>query len=139
MSLAAQGPLASCQLKALDAASLGREGDLFVLDMGQPVKILDLARDLIRLSGRDPDSQPIDVVGLRPGEKLHETMITEDDARMTRALADRYVIEPALSFWSTDHYADGAPVPDGFSYASNTNAEWLDEAGLKRLLSQTGA
>ncbi len=59
----------------LDAAALGSEGgDLFVLDMGQPVKIIDLARDLVRLAGRDVDSQPIEVVGLRPGEKLHEEL-----------------------------------------------------------------
>ncbi len=78
----------------LDAASLGREGDLFVLDMGQPVRILDLARDLIRLSGRDPDSQPIDVVGLRPGEKLHEELFYDaesveptDSHKVLRAVA----------------------------------------------------
>ena len=58
----------------LDAASLARSGDLFVLDMGEPVKIMDLARDLVRLAGRDPDSQPFDIVGLRPGEKLHEEL-----------------------------------------------------------------
>jgi FlaA1/EpsC-like NDP-sugar epimerase len=58
----------------LDAAALGRNGDLFVLDMGEPVRVLDLARDLVRLAGRDPDSQPIEVVGLRPGEKLHEEL-----------------------------------------------------------------
>ena len=58
----------------LDAAALGRNGDLFVLDMGEPVRVMDLARDLIRLAGRDPDSQPIETVGLRPGEKLHEEL-----------------------------------------------------------------
>ena len=78
----------------LDAASLGHEGDLFVLDMGQPVRILDLARDLLRLSGRDPDSQPIDIVGLRPGEKLHEELFYDAEsveptasAKVLRAVA----------------------------------------------------
>jgi len=58
----------------LDAAALGTNGDLFVLDMGEPVRVMDLARDLVRLAGRDPDSQPIETVGLRPGEKLHEEL-----------------------------------------------------------------
>jgi FlaA1/EpsC-like NDP-sugar epimerase len=58
----------------LDAAALGTNGDLFVLDMGEPIRIVDLARDLVRLAGRDPDSQPMDVVGIRPGEKLHEEL-----------------------------------------------------------------
>ena len=64
----------------LDAAALGRSGDLFVLDMGEPVRIMDLARDLVRLAGRDPDSQPIEIVGLRPGEKLHEELFYTGEA-----------------------------------------------------------
>ena len=115
----------------LSSLAMMRGGEIFVPKIPS-MRIADIARAMA-------PNLPVKIVGIRPGEKLHETMITEDDARMTRALADRYVIEPALSFWSTDHYTDGAPVPDGFSYASNTNAEWLDEAGLKRLLSQTGA
>jgi FlaA1/EpsC-like NDP-sugar epimerase len=58
----------------LDAAALGEDGDLFVLDMGEPIRIVDLARDLVRLAGRDPDGQPTEVIGLRPGEKLHEEL-----------------------------------------------------------------
>jgi FlaA1/EpsC-like NDP-sugar epimerase len=58
----------------LDAAALATSGDLFVLDMGEPIRIVDLARDLVRLAGRDPDTQPMDIVGIRPGEKLHEEL-----------------------------------------------------------------
>jgi FlaA1/EpsC-like NDP-sugar epimerase len=58
----------------LEAAALGQTGDLFVLDMGEPIKIMDIARDLTRLAGRDPETQPIEIVGLRPGEKLHEEL-----------------------------------------------------------------
>jgi FlaA1/EpsC-like NDP-sugar epimerase len=64
----------------LDAAALGQRGDLFVLDMGQPVRVMDLARDLVRLAGRDPDSQPMDIVGLRPGEKLHEELFYDAES-----------------------------------------------------------
>jgi FlaA1/EpsC-like NDP-sugar epimerase len=63
----------------LDAAALSSDGGLFVLDMGEPVRIVDVANDLIRLSGRDPDSVPIRYVGLRPGEKLHEELFYGDE------------------------------------------------------------
>lgn len=58
----------------LEAALIGEPGDLFVLDMGDPIRIVDLARDLARLAGRDPASIPIRYIGLRPGEKLHESL-----------------------------------------------------------------
>jgi FlaA1/EpsC-like NDP-sugar epimerase len=58
----------------LDSAAIGKQGDLFVLDMGDPVRIVDMAQDLIRLSGRDPDDVPIVFTGLRPGEKLSEKL-----------------------------------------------------------------
>jgi len=65
----------------LQAALFGRPADLFVLDMGEPVRIVDLARDLARLAGRDPDSVPIQYIGLRPGEKLHEELFYEGEHR----------------------------------------------------------
>jgi FlaA1/EpsC-like NDP-sugar epimerase len=58
----------------LDASAIGAPGDLFVLDMGEPVRILDMARDLIRLAGQDPAEVPIVFTGLRPGEKLSEKL-----------------------------------------------------------------
>jgi FlaA1/EpsC-like NDP-sugar epimerase len=58
----------------LQASGEGKGGDLFVLDMGEPVKIVDLAEQMIRLSGKDADAVGIDFVGARPGEKLHEEL-----------------------------------------------------------------
>jgi FlaA1/EpsC-like NDP-sugar epimerase len=64
----------------LEASLIGESGDLFVLDMGDPIRIVDLARDLARLAGRDPDSVPIQYIGLRPGEKLHESLFYDAEA-----------------------------------------------------------
>jgi FlaA1/EpsC-like NDP-sugar epimerase len=63
----------------LDAGAIGKPGDLFVLDMGEPVKIVDMARDLIRLTGRDEAGVTIRFTGLRPGEKLHERLFYETE------------------------------------------------------------
>lgn len=64
----------------LQAAAMGKGGEIFILKMGTPVRIADMARDLIRLSGKEPD-RDIDIVytGLREGEKLHEELITEGE------------------------------------------------------------
>jgi FlaA1/EpsC-like NDP-sugar epimerase len=64
----------------LDAAALADSGGLFVLDLGEPVRIIDIAMDLARLSGRDPESVPIKVVGLRKGEKLHEELFYDQES-----------------------------------------------------------
>ena len=82
---------------------------------------------------------PLREIGIRPGEKLHEVMVTDDDSRMTLELPDRYIIEPAFSFWQRETYlkSGARAVREGFRYASDTNDDWLDGERLKRLLVET--
>jgi UDP-N-acetylglucosamine 4,6-dehydratase/5-epimerase len=76
------------------------------------------------------------IVGIRPGEKLHEIMVPTDDGRMTLEQADRFIIQPAFKWWTSDEYTiHGAkPVKEGFSYSSDNNDDWLDIDGLNRIL-----
>jgi FlaA1/EpsC-like NDP-sugar epimerase len=72
----------------VQAGSIGGRGDVFVLDMGEPVRILDLAMQMIRLSGKDPEHDiDVEIVGTRPGEKLHEELWGEGEVAEATAHA----------------------------------------------------
>jgi len=116
----------------LSCLGLTRGGEIFVPKIPS-MRMVDLAKAMApHLSHK--------IVGIRPGEKLHEVMVTEDDSRSTVELVDRYVIEPMFHWWRRRSFAeDGAArVADGFRYASDTNTQWLDLDGLNRMLRESG-
>ncbi len=74
-----------------------------------------------------------ETVGIRPGEKLHEVMITEDDSRHTLEYPDFYIIRPEFSWWGSGKWEQGIPVKEGFSYSSETNDRWLSVEELRAM------
>ncbi len=78
------------------------------------------------------------VIGVRPGEKLHEMMISRDDSRNLYELDDRYIKLPDFPFWQVVLPEGAATVEQGFEYSSDTNSQWLDIVGLKALLQEKG-
>ncbi len=112
----------------LQAGALGSAGEVFMLDMGEPVKIIDLARDLIRLSGLVPDKDvPIRFTGLRPGEKLYEELLTAAEGATVTRHEKIFVAAPAP--------ADPAAL-DAAIEALAARAASGDRAGIRVLLHQ---
>lgn len=102
-------------------------GEIFVPKIPS-VRVTDLAAAVA-------PGVPYEVTGIRPGEKLHETLLTVDEARHTIETDQHYVIAPEHPWWDTDtHPHIGHAVADGFSYASDSNTWWLDQASLAALL-----
>ena len=77
---------------------------------------------------------PRRVTGIRPGEKLHEVLITSDEARHTVDAGDVYIITPEHPWWSAGWHLQGSTVGDGFVYSSDSNDRWLDREALRSLL-----
>lgn len=115
----------------LSCLGLMHGGEIFVPKIPS-MTIANFARALA------PDL-PQKIIGIRPGEKLHEVMIAEDDSRNTVEMADRYVIEPAFAGWTRHSYLenDATAVADGFRYSSNGNDEWLDPQTLLQIINGT--
>jgi len=82
----------------IQAGAMAKGGEIFVLDMGEPVKIVDLARDLIRLSGLEPDVDiEIQFTGLRPGEKLYEELLTTEEGLVATKHEKIFVGKPVFN------------------------------------------
>lgn len=75
----------------------------------------------------------VKVIGIRPGEKIHECLISEDEARTTKELDSFFVIQPAHSWWSAVNWTEGRPLPDGFRYTSDNNGALLNVEEIREL------
>jgi len=89
--------------------------------------------DLVKAIASDCE---VEYIGIRPGEKLHETLISEDESRHTLELDDMFVIQPAHPWWRVGNWTGAKPVPDGFCYASNTNDRWLTVEELQKMVKE---
>lgn len=105
-----------------------RGGELFVPKIPS-YRIMDVAEAVA-------PGVPIEEIGIRPGEKLHESMITTDDSRNTLEYPDHFVIQPTLNWWRRQDGDDGVSCPEGFSYTSDANNRWLSVEELRVLAKQ---
>jgi UDP-N-acetylglucosamine 4,6-dehydratase len=101
----------------MKAAERMRGGEIFVPKIPS-MNLGDLGQTIA------PECQ-VETIGIRPGEKLHEVLISEDEARHTMECEDMYIIKPTYSFWDDESWSEGTPLPDGFRYASDSNTQWL--------------
>jgi len=76
----------------------------------------------------------VEYIGIRPGEKLHEVLLSEDEARNTVELDDMYVIQPGHSWWKKANWVHGRELPQGFRYTSDNNEQWLSNEQLQELI-----
>lgn len=76
--------------------------------------------------------------GLRPGEKLHEEMISAEEGRRAVELGSRYVLQPDIATWGYSPPEDGKPVPDGFHYTSDRNEQWYEADEIRTLIDRVG-
>jgi UDP-N-acetylglucosamine 4,6-dehydratase/5-epimerase len=101
-------------------------GEIFVPKIPS-MKLLDLAETIA------PGCQ-VETIGIRPGEKLHEVLVSEDESRQTLEAEDMYVIQPSHPWWKSENWMNAKPLPEGFRYSSDTNERWLTRHELEALV-----
>lgn len=101
-------------------------GEVFVPKIPS-TRVIDLAHAIA------PEAE-IEIIGIRPGEKLHEDLLSVDEARNAIERERMYIIKPPETLWNRNQDYAGKPLPEGFSYSSDNNTEWLDVEGIKKYI-----
>ena len=101
-------------------------GEVFVPKIPS-TKIVDLANAIV------PDAK-MEIIGIRPGEKVHEVLISEDEARNTVERENMFIVKPPETLWERGLEYEGQALPEGFRYSSDTNAQWLDVEGIREFI-----
>ncbi len=115
----------SLVLRALD---IMRGGEIFVPELAS-MRVVDL------LQAMAPECE-VEKIGIRPGEKIHESLITEGEAIRTLKLGDIFVVCPIHENWTDDHLKEAEPVQKNFTYSSDQNSRWLDKETLQKMIDE---
>lgn len=110
----------------IKSVELMKGGEIFVPKIPS-MNIIDLAETIAPGCGYK-------YIGIRPGEKLHECLLTEDESRHALEFPDFYLIQPDHPWWKRGVIVGGKPVKDGFRYVSSENDDWVDKKELKKML-----
>jgi len=103
-------------------------GEIFIPKIPS-MKIMDLA-ELIAPQTKKK------IIGIRPGEKLHEVLLTLEEAKHTKEFDTHFVIEPEFPFWHKDNFKEGKLLPEGFRYSSENNDKWLGGEDLRKIIKE---
>ncbi|MDQ7822510.1 MAG: UDP-N-acetylglucosamine 4,6-dehydratase (inverting) [Candidatus Eremiobacteraeota bacterium] len=112
----------------IKSVSIMHGGEVFIPKVPS-MRIMDLAEAIA------PDCE-IDFVGIRPGEKIHESLLTADEARHSLVFDDCFIIEPEHTWWNRDKITGGKELPEGFCYESDKNDWWLSKDELQKMISE---
>ena len=110
----------------IKAFEVMKGGEIFVPKIPS-MKVIDLAKAIA------PQAK-INIVGIRPGEKVHEELVSADDARRTIDIGDFYVVQPEADWWAGVKQLQGQPVQNDFRYGSDNNPEWLNVEQLREMI-----
>ncbi len=110
----------------IDSLSKMQGGEIFIPKIPS-MKIMDLVKAIA------PDAN-IKVTGIRPGEKLHEILLTADESRHSREFDNHFVIDPEFAFWKKENSKEGKPFTEEFKYSSDSNTQWLNEEDFKKMI-----
>ncbi len=101
-------------------------GEIFVPKIPS-MRMMDLAESIA------PGCQ-VEYIGIRPGEKLHEVLVSEDESRQTLETEDMFVIQPSHPWWKSENWVNAKPLAEGFRYSSDSNERWLTRRELEELV-----